>query len=202
MDTLHTEATAYVAKRMVLPLEEAERLARELRRAADAVAANPALAPKPGSHLLGFLAKSRYGDHSAPMVRIEQAIGELWGARDDAYMAAWREADMEGPPLDVLSLLWSGAGTSAVLSEALETKQTPQDIESSLTWLVEREYAQRDGDSVTLTPQGVMTRDDIENETDRVYFAGWPFHVEEAMWVRDRLGQLVQRLSSPMPVGN
>jgi hypothetical protein len=196
VDTLHTEGTVYVAKRMVLPIEDTEKLARELRQAADAVAANPALGPRQGSHMLGFLAKARYGDPSAPMVRIEQAIGELWGARDDAYMAAWREADMEGPPLEVLSLIWSGVGMVAALSKALKWKQTPRDIESSLTWLVEREYAVRDGDHVSLTPQGVMAREDIENETDRVYFVGWPYTLDEAIWVRHVLDRLVERLDA------
>jgi hypothetical protein len=187
---------------MVLPVEETERLADELRLAADAVGANPALGASPGSHLLGFQAKARYGDRSAPMVRIEQAIGELWGARDDAYMAAWRAADMEGPPLDVLAHIWSGADTVAALGEALKMKQTPDDIESSLTWLVEREYAVRDGDSVALTPTGVMAREDIENETDRVYFDGWPYGIEEALWVKEKLAELVEGLAALNAAGN
>jgi hypothetical protein len=195
VDRLHTEGTRYVAGRMVLSREETERLAYELRRAADAVAANSALGPRPGSHLVGFRAMSRYGDPSAPMVRVEQAIGELWGARDDAYTAAWREADMEGPPLEVLSHIWSGVGTVAALNEALKMKQTPNDIESSLAWLVEREYAVRDGESVSLTPRGVMVREDIESETDRVYFEGWPYTTQEAIWVKDNLGRLVNNLA-------
>ena len=142
----------------------------------------------------GYRALSRYGDHTAPMVRIEQAIGELWGARDDAYMRAWREAGMEGPPLDVLSQVWLGAVTVSALCESLKAKQTPEDIENSLVWLVEREYIERNGDNVALTPRGVMTREDIENETDRVYFEGWPFAIEEAAWVRDTLGELVENL--------
>jgi hypothetical protein len=195
VDRLHIEGTRYVAGRMVLSGEETERLAAELRRAADAVVANPALGPRPGRHLAGFRSMSRYGDHSAPMVRIEQAIGELWGARDDAYMMAWREASMEGPPLEVLSYIWSGVRTVDALNEALKMRQTPDDIESSLAWLVEREYAVRDGDDVSLTPRGVMVREDIESETDRVYFEGWPYDLTEALWLKERLGQLVDGLA-------
>jgi len=195
VDRLHTEATVYVAKRIVLSVNDTEHLAGDLRRAADAVDANPALGPRLGSHLLGFKAKDRYGDQSAPMVRIEQALGELWGARDDAYTAAWREAEMEGPPLEVLSTIWSGNGTIHALNEALNVKQAPDDIESSLAWLVEREYATRDGDRVSPTPRGVMVREDIENETDRVYFDGWPYSISEANRVREKLGQLVEGLA-------
>jgi hypothetical protein len=199
VDRLHTEATRFVARRVVLPTEDARRLADELRRAASALEADPRFAPFPGSHLAGFQAKSRYGDQSAPMVRIEQAVGELWGARDDAYTKAWREADMEGPPLDVLAHIWSGANTVGALCEALRAKQSPDDVESSLSWLVEREYVQREGDSVSLTPQGAMMREDIEHETDRVYFEPWPYTVEEAVWVRDELGRLVDGLATPSP---
>jgi hypothetical protein len=194
VDRLHTEGTAYVAGRMVLPRDETERLAGELRRAADAVAANPVLAPRSGRHLRGYRALSRYGDQAQPMVQIEQAVGELWGARDDAYMMAWREADMEGPPLDVMSHVWSGFNTVGALNESLRAKQTAEDIENSLVWLVEREYVERDGDEVRMTPQGVMVREDIENETDRVYFDGWPFTIEEAKWMRDKLGEMVAQL--------
>jgi hypothetical protein len=197
VDRLHSEATRYVARRTVLPPEDARRLADQLRRAADALAADPHFAPFAGSHRVGFEAKSRYGDQSAPMVRIEQAAGELWGARDDAYMRAWREAEMEGPPLDVLSHIWAGSSTVGALCEALRARQTPEDIESSLGWLVEREYVQRDGDDLGLSPQGAMVREDIEHETDRVYFESWPYTVEEAAWVRDNLGRLVDGLATP-----
>lgn len=197
IDRLHTEGTSYVAGRMVLPHETLERLAGELRRCADALAADPALTPRPGSHLAGYMSLSRYGDHSKPMVRIEQAVGELWGARDDVYTAVWREADMEGPPLDVLSHIWSGAATVSDLCEALKMKQTPEDIESSLSWLAEHEYVERDGDSVSMTPMGVMARDDIESETDRLYFAYWPQTTAEAEWTCDTLRDLVAKLLTP-----
>jgi DNA-binding MarR family transcriptional regulator len=186
----------------VLPIEDTERLAKELRRAANAIAADPWFAPFPGSHLAGYRALARYGDRAAPMARIEQAIMELWGARDDAFTATWRAEDMEGPPLDVLSYVWSGLTTLDEITQALKSKQTTEDIESSLAWLVEREYVERDGDLrssfVRLTPKGVMVREDIENETDRVYFSSWPHTIDEVAWVRDRLSVLVEKLSAPL----
>jgi len=208
VERLQAAGTAYVAGRIVLPIVDTERLAKELRRAADAIAADPYFAPFPGSHLGGYRALARYGNHAAPMVRIEQAIMELWGARDDAFTATWRAEDMEGPPLDVLSHIWSGLNTLEEIAQALKLKQTPGDIESSLVWLVEREYVERDSDPRTsfagsgpllsLTPKGVMVREDIENETDRLYFASWPHTIDEVAWVRDRLSVLVETLSAPL----
>lgn len=191
VDTLHREAANFVAQKTPIAEADMERLASELRRAADALAADPTLLPRPGSHLMGYRALSRFGGHSAPMVRIEQSVGELWGARDDAHMAAWRAADLEGPPFDVLSHVWSGVNRVDALSDALKMKQTPDDVEISLAWLVEREYVERDGEAVGITSQGAMTREDIEHETDRVYFASWPQTREEAEWTRDRLREII-----------
>lgn len=194
IDRVHTEATAYLSEVTPLPKPDMERLASKLRRAVSAIVADPNLAPHPGSHLAGALAMERYGDQSAPMVSLESSILELWGARDDAHIAAWREAVVQGPPLDVLTQMWLGANTTSALTEALQTKQTPHDIESSLAWLVECEYVERDGDQVRLTPVGVLARDDIEHEMDRIYFAAWPFTLEETVWVKDKLQELVDKL--------
>ncbi|MGA7731326.1 MAG: hypothetical protein WCD37_08640 [Chloroflexia bacterium] len=195
IDRFQAAGIEYVSKRQPLPVEDLERLADELERASAAVKANRLFESVPGSHLRGYVAAGRYGRGStAPMVRIEQALFELWGARDDAHTTAWREADLEGPPFDVLSHVWAGANTVEALAEALRYKQTPEDLESSLSWLAARELAERHGDEVRITPKGVLLREDVERETNRMYFDGWPFGMDEAVWVRDALRLLVDRL--------
>ena len=185
----------YVSKRQPLPQQDLGRLASELERASAAVEANPLFMSIPGSHLRGYVAAGRYGlGSTAPMVRIERAIFELWGARDDAHTTAWREADLEGPPFDTLSQVWSGLNTVHAIAEALKYKQTPEDVESSLEWLAERELVERHGDEVHITPKGVLLREDVERETDRTYFDGWPFRLDEAVWMRDTLAELVSKL--------
>ena len=37
-------------------------------------------------------------------------------------------------------------------------------------------------------------REDVEHETDRVYFDGWPFTPEEALRVKNTLEQLIVSL--------
>jgi hypothetical protein len=112
-------------------------------------------------------------------------------------MAAWREAGMEGPALDVLTQVWQGSSTIAEVAANLEDKQTRADVESTLAWLVAEEYLTLDGDTVTITPTGVMKRDDIERETDRIYFAPWPHTAEDAAFVRDTLREVVDKLAPP-----
>ena len=195
--TVQTGSSAYVAGREVLPPDTLRALADQLYRAVEALAEHPTTASRPGSHLAGHLSVQRYADLSRPMAAIEAYVYALWGARDDAHMAAWREAGMEGPALDVLTQVWLGATTVADVAANLEDRQTRADVESTLPWLVAEEYLTLDGDTVTITPTGVMKRDDIERETDRIYFAPWPHTAEEAAFLRDTLREVVDKLAPP-----
>ena len=197
VEAVQTGSSAYVGGREVLPHDTLQALAEQLRRAVDALAAHSTTAPQPGSHLAGHLSIQRYADLSRPMSAIEAYVYALWGARDDAHMAAWRDAGMEGPALDVLTQVWQGASTIAAVAANLEGQQTRDDVESSLPWLAAEEYVTFDGDTLAITPTGVMKRDDIERETDRIYFAPWPHTAEEAAFVRDTLSQVVEKLAPP-----
>ncbi len=134
------------------------------------------------------------------MVSIEQAIYDLWMARDDAHIEAWRDAGLEGPPMAALTLVWSGeADTVAQLVEKLSPQQSPEDVESSLAYLVAGNYIEQSGDTVSITPAGALVRGDIERETDRIYFAPWPHTLEQAEWLLGKLRPLVDNLSAPPP---
>src|SRR5205814_7980010 len=142
-------------------------LAHQLERAVEATLADPVLSPRPGSHLMGSRSLRTFGSDSdaPPMVRIEQAISELWSARDDAHVKAWRDAGMEGPAMTVLTEIWSSdSHTVGALQKALAGEQAPQDIESSLVFLLDKDYIMRDNDHIGLTPAGVLVREDIERE--------------------------------------
>ena len=205
VEALHKEGRAYVARNRPLPTEELEALADQLDRAVKAILDDQVLAPRPGSHLAGShsLAELMIQDETKwsvptrprPILRIEQDIFDLWMARDDAHIKAWRDAGMEGPPMAVLTTLWYGdAHTVGELQQALGGDQTPADLESSLAYLLDEEYITRDGDDLALTDQGILAREDIERETDRIYFAPWPHSEAEAEWLRDRLQALVNNL--------
>ncbi|HEX9986874.1 MAG TPA: hypothetical protein VGE45_00125 [Chloroflexia bacterium] len=193
---VHAAGRAHVARHQPLPPDELELLASTLQKAVDALIEDPVLSPRPGSQLAGSRALAASMDNDAPaMVRIEQAIHDLWMAWDDAHIKAWRDAEMEGPPMQVLTVLWSGeADTTSDLAKLLQEDQTPDDLEGSLVYLTERELVTRHGDDVQLTPQGVIVRDDIERETDRIYFASWPHTLAEAQWLRDKLKDLVDNI--------
>ena len=199
---------AHVATHRPLPPTDLQELAYRLERAVKAIIFDPILAPRPGSHLAGSRALADLTPDSpndpdvAPMVRIEQAIYDLWLARDDSHTKAWRDAGMEGPPMQVLSLVWSGeAPTVNQLIEMLQYDQSPEDVEGSLAYLFDKDYIAREGDTIELTPAGVVVREDIESETNRIYFASWPHTEPEAAWMRDKLGELNTNLPTPASVG-
>jgi hypothetical protein len=133
---------------------------------------------------------------NAAMVRLDVAVYTLWTARDDAHMAAWRAAGFDGPTVDLLSRLWShGAHTLAGLTEAMRASQRPQDIEAGVEALIGAGYVARDGDVLQLTPQGKLTRDRIEAETNRIYFAPWPpLGLNEVAWLSGALQRVCKRL--------
>lgn len=199
VEGLHAVARANLGMLELLPVGELELLMERLESAVHAILNDPVLMPRPGSQLAGSRSLATFGPDAPALVRLEQAIFDLWMARDDAHVKAWRDAGIPGPAVRVLTTLWLGeASTATGLADALRGDQTPENLESSLVYLTEKELVQRHGDLVHLTPKGVMEREDIERDTDHIYFAPWPdFTVEEASWLRDKLRELVANLPTP-----
>ncbi len=135
---------------------------------------------------------------TAPMVRLYGAVYALWMARDDAHNATWRAAGFDGPAFDLLSRVWSGDARSVTeLTTALQQFQRPEDVTRGITSLTAAGYLARDGDELQLTPHGQETRDAIEAETDRLYFAAWPPRSSgDIGWLRETLESVVAGLPS------
>lgn len=195
VDRLHEAGREFVAAHKPLPPDDLETMRGLLEAAVRATLADPVLAPRPGSHLAGSRSLHTFGLAAPAMVHIEQAIYDLWHARDDAHMKAWRDAGLEGPAMHVFSPVWSGeVSTVQELAARLGLEESTGDMESRLAYLVDNEYLEMDGEQLRLTPAGALVRDDIEHETDRIYFASWPLSPEQAAWLRDHLRQLVDNL--------
>jgi hypothetical protein len=210
IDRFHEEGRAYVAALKPLCTPELESVAHLLEAAVSAVLFNPMLVPRPGSHLAASraLALGCGNGRDVPalpvMLRIEQAVSDLWLARDDAHVNAWRYVNawngngLTGPTIAVLTEIWSGtAHTVGELAQELSWRQTARDVESNLSYLVWHDYVKRDGEKVRLTRAGVLLRDSIEAETDRIYFIGWQHARHQVEWLRDKLKELVSNLPEP-----
>jgi hypothetical protein len=126
------------------------------------------------------------------LVQIEWAILGLWEARDDAHMAAWRAYRFSGPVFDILSRIWSKeARTLPSFISTLGESQQPADIQQGILELTRSGYILLADDHFELTRQGQKIRDDIENETDRIFFASWDQMADdEVIWLGEQLSEV------------
>lgn len=197
VEQLQVAGRAHVAALQPLPPGDLANLARLLQLGRDALQAEGAPWNRPGAHILGAHSFAVSQLDASVMVNIEQAIYDLWMARDDAHIAAWRAAGLEGPAMAALTQVWSReAGTLAEIAEKLRPQQSAQDVESSVAYLVANGYIEQTGGDVSLTPQGARVRDSIEGQTDRIYFEPWPHTLEQAERLRTNLRQFVDNLPS------
>ena len=184
MARVRREADAYLAA-LPSPLspEDLARLAALLGRAFDATAAS--LDRRWHSHIPR--AARMAGDAKHPMVALENAVYGLWQARDDCHMAAWRQAGLDGPTLDTLTRIWRHEATDEADLAAKLTSQRPADVREQLARLRRDGLIAEDGELRT-TDKGASARQAIEDETDRLFFGGWPDDVGAAApWIREKL---------------
>ena len=192
---LEREAADWLATLRPLPEDELARLAD---RFAAIAAGLDAAAGGPEAHLLRSrrLAALAPGADAAPLVRLEHAIFDLWMARDDAHLGAWRAAHFPGPILDVLTRLWRGdAETLAALRALLADTQDPADVDANVEELVEQGYVEWRGETLQPTSAGYRIREDIEADTDDLYFRQWPpLAPDEVAWLYDALRRVTDAL--------
>lgn len=188
---VRAEADAYFATLAPLSADETTRLAGLLQRALDAIEASDV----PHDHMRRT-ARLR-GDARIPMVALENAVFGLWQARDDCHMSAWRERGFDGPTFDVLTRVWRQEATRPNELAAKLAQQRPADVAAALERLRASGLVERA--SVTTTTRGAALRREIEDDTDRRFFAPWPDDVGAAAgWIADRLGKVNAALA-PAP---
>ena len=89
--------------------------------------------------------------------------------------------------LDALTRIWRGEATSEEDLATKLTSQRPSDVAGELARL-RRDGLVADGDQPKTTEKGATARQAIEDETDRLFFSGWPDDVAaSAGWIRDNL---------------
>jgi len=189
------ETTAWLAQQTPLPTPELERLASELGALAAGL-------PRAGEaaeahvHRWGRIAALAPHAAGAPLVRLERAILDLWLARDDAHIAAWDRARFYGPHLDVLTRLWRGDAENLVgLQEIMAATQEAETVAAIVEELTEQGYLEIRQGMLQPTRAGYNVREEIEANTDELYFARWPHLAGETVtWLHDALSRLIAAL--------
>ena len=198
------ETTAWLSRQVPLPAPELNHLASEfgalaagLPRAGEATEAH--------IHRWGRMAALAPQLAGAPLVRLERALMDLWMARNDAHIAAWDMARFYGPHLDVLTRLWRGdAEDLAGLQALMAATQDAETVAAIVEELTEQGYLEIRQGVLQPTRAGYNVREEIESNTDELYFAQWP-HLdgETIAWLHDTLGRLIAALpSAPVVVGD
>lgn len=184
LDEFRRAIDAHYASLTPIPTDELERLADLLDQAFRA--ASTSTEPKTRDHT-PRAARHRWQEPSSAMARLDAAIFGLWQVRDDCHVQAWRDAGLAGPALDVLTKLWhKEAKTVAELSGAARPEA---DTRAALQQLRDAGLIGAGPAELDLTAKGTGTRERIEAETDRYFFAPWPDSVGAKVdWIVDRLG--------------
>ncbi|HLZ56518.1 MAG TPA: hypothetical protein VKR06_06175 [Ktedonosporobacter sp.] len=193
IEQVEQSARHYLATLTPLPLPELTRLATVLEEIAALMwqADEPAIkAHQMRCHRLPPLSTH------APMAQLEAAIFALWTARDDAHIAAWRTEELSGPQMDLLNhLSVTETHTLAELAAILQQTQRPADVEQGITAFGKRGYVSTSGEHITLTEPGRHLRNNIEQETDRIYFTPWPpLSTDELDWLYSALQNVCDTL--------
>ena len=185
-----------------LPTEAVRRAANDLEHLAERIPSEARRASMAGRIPVA------YDGPPADVLRLNRAALRLWGFRDDCHIGAWQDKGYDGPAFEVLSFVWTspsdvaftkigGHRTLDDLAKALAPRQDRDDVERNVDALVRRGDLERDGDAVRLTEQGQRSRDAIEDETDRRFFAIWD--LDDA--ATSRLGDDLRTVIDALPKG-
>jgi hypothetical protein len=124
---------------------------------------------------------------------IEQAITCLSSYRDDAHLAAWRPSGLSPTALECLTLLWreQAAGLSQLFERLANRGHPLSEYARALEELRQRGYLSGPDEAPQLTAAGRAFREQVEGETDRMFYAPWSCLAEDD---HRRLAELLVRL--------
>jgi putative protease len=105
----------------------------------------------------------------------EQALSCLAAYRDDAHLAAWRPSGISAPALEALTLLWRGQASSlpGIYERLAGRGFEMHDYQNYVRELIQAGYASGSEDDLQISEAGRVYRDQVEQETDRLFFTPW-----------------------------
>jgi hypothetical protein len=164
-------ARAAMVKSDPLPKEDSAQLAMFLDRLVYASLHTPP-PPQPWSIRGSF---KLMPEINPPMPFIEQAFTCLWAYRDDAHLAAWQFAGVTATAFEMLSLLWRNEANSLdSVHNHLADRGHPREIyQLALAELVERNFVTGTESDLSVTEDGRLFRNQVEEDTERFFFVPW-----------------------------
>lgn len=114
-------------------------------------------------------------ESNPPMPYIEQAFSCLAAYRDDAHLAAWQHSGLSATSLETLTLFWRGevSSLSQVCSHLAPRGYSKQVYQDALIELIRLGYLGGNEDSAWITGSGRVFRNQVEEDTDKYFYAPW-----------------------------
>jgi hypothetical protein len=110
-----------------------------------------------------------------PLPFIEQAISCLAAYRDDAHLAAWRKSGLTATAFEALTLLWRNQANSldGIYNKLFFRGHSTQVYLDAVTELKSHNFVTGPTRILHVTEAGRSYRDQVEDDTDRYFFAPW-----------------------------
>lgn len=167
------EAGDSLAKLQPMPEKYLQRLLRYLDRVVESSIAMP---EQPSHYYLSHK-KDNY-QRLGTMYPLEYFViifGKLAAYRDDMYVAAWQVYQIEGHAWDIFDKIYLDEMlTFDDLYAKLKGRGLPQEIYSQdLQELIKRGWVRVKAGGYQISPVGKKVREDVEAETDNLFFAPW-----------------------------
>ncbi len=138
-----------------------------------------------------------------PLPAIDQLLSCLSAYRDDSHVAAWKPSGLPGPAIEALTLLWrDGTPSLEVLHQQLVRRRHPREVyRQALAELRERGFVSGPDEALVLTAAGSAFRQEVEEATDRFFFAPWAcLDAGDRNRLDDLLGRLCEGLKQESAV--
>jgi hypothetical protein len=168
---LIADGRAAMQRADTLLVEDSRRLCELLGRLVQA----SLMAPPPPDTWCIRLAYQLMPELAQPLPFIEQALSCLQAYRDDAHLAAWRPASVNGPALEALTLVWRGEAASVeeIYNRLAGRGFELHDYQREVDTLRQRGWVEGVDSALVLTAIGKVFRDQVEQDTDLYFFAPW-----------------------------
>ena len=115
------------------------------------------------------------GDGGSGSVRVDQYLTDLTRFRDDAHIAAWQPVGVSGSVWEALTFVWRGdARTAEELAEKLPYRGHSVEVYAeALAELGGCGWIEETAEGYQVTEKGGALRQEVEDETDRIFYAPW-----------------------------
>jgi Mn-dependent DtxR family transcriptional regulator len=153
-------------------VNDLERLAVLLLRIVEACFAAP---EPPGKWCIEHSRRTDRGYRASALARIDQYLGDLNAYRDDAHLAAWQPHGFNGSVWEAFTYLWRGDAASLDdVCQKLERRGHARSVYvDALQDLIERGLIEEKDGKYQLTSQGSIFRQEVEDTTNRYFYALW-----------------------------